>query len=155
MENDQILAEKDINIRVRLVLLAFILFTLFVFGMVYLATNPATTATSLLAYAAGLSVITLPCTFPLVFVIVPMSMGRGYRESFLALIFVLAHRYYNTLCNLHLPCRFMAGYGQDNCNNVHDCRSSSAFLREANEVCNSQIWQRHSAIYIGKVSSIW
>ncbi|MDD9813685.1 MAG: cytochrome C biogenesis protein [Thaumarchaeota archaeon] len=31
-----------------------------------------------IAYAAGLSMIVLPCTMPLVFVIVPMSMGRGH-----------------------------------------------------------------------------
>ncbi len=90
MADSSILAEEDRKIRIRLVLLAFILFTVFVLGMVYLTTNPATTVTSSLAYAAGLSMITLPCTFPLVFVIVPMSMGKGYRKGFLmALIFGL------------------------------------------------------------------
>ena len=34
-----------------------------------------------IAYAAGLSMIVLPCTMPLVFVIVPMSMGRGNRRG--------------------------------------------------------------------------
>lgn len=34
-----------------------------------------------IAYAAGLSMIVLPCTMPLVFVIVPMSMGRGGRRG--------------------------------------------------------------------------
>lgn len=34
-----------------------------------------------IAYAAGLSMIVLPCTLPLVFVIVPMSMGRGHRRG--------------------------------------------------------------------------
>ncbi len=34
-----------------------------------------------IAYAAGLSMIVLPCTMPLVFVIVPMSMGRGHHRG--------------------------------------------------------------------------
>lgn len=85
-----ILSEKERKMRSRLVLLAFVLFSVFVLGMVYLATNPATTVTATLSYAAGLSMITLPCTFPLVFVIVPLSMGKGYRKGFLmALLFGL------------------------------------------------------------------
>lgn len=84
------LSESERKIRSRLVILAFILFSVFVLGMVYLATNPATTVTAGLSYAAGLSMITLPCTFPLVFVIVPMSMGKGYKKGFLmALLFGL------------------------------------------------------------------
>lgn len=84
------LSEKDKKLRSKLVVLAFSLFTVFIIGMIYLATNPATTVTAGLAYAAGLSMITLPCTFPLVFVIVPMSMGKGYRKGFfMALLFGL------------------------------------------------------------------
>ena len=41
-----------------------------------------------IAYAAGLSMIVLPCTMPLVFVIVPMSMGKShYRGLGMALLF--------------------------------------------------------------------
>ncbi|VAW36659.1 hypothetical protein MNBD_DELTA02-647, partial [hydrothermal vent metagenome] len=84
------LSEKDKKLRSKLVVLAFSLFTVFIIGMIYLATNPATTVTAGLAYAAGLSMITLPCTFPLVFVIVPMSMGKGYSKGLLmALLFGL------------------------------------------------------------------
>lgn len=84
------LGEKERKLRSRLVLLAFVLFSVFVLGMIHLATNPATTVTSTLSYAAGLSMITLPCTFPLVFVIVPLSMGKGYRKGFIiALLFGL------------------------------------------------------------------
>ncbi len=84
------LSEKERKMRAWLVLLAFVLFSIFVLGMVYLATNPATTVTATLSYAAGLSMITLPCTFPLVFVIVPMSMGKGYQKGFfMALLFGL------------------------------------------------------------------
>ncbi len=88
MNNQPGLSDSERKIRSRLVILAFILFTVFLLGMVYLATNPATTVTSTLSYAAGLSMITLPCTFPLVFVIVPLSMGRGYWKGFImALLF--------------------------------------------------------------------
>lgn len=88
MANRQELTDRERRTRTRLIILAFILFSVFVLGMVYLATNPATTVTATLSYAAGLSMITLPCTFPLVFVIVPLSMGKGYRKGFLmALIF--------------------------------------------------------------------
>lgn len=41
-----------------------------------------------IAYVAGLSMIVLPCTLPLVFIIVPLSMGKGYRKGlFMALLF--------------------------------------------------------------------
>ena len=43
-----------------------------------------------LAYAAGLSMIILPCTLPLVFVIIPFASGKGYKKGFLmALLFGL------------------------------------------------------------------
>ena len=90
MTNNLELSEREKKLRTRLIILAFVLFSIFILGMVYLATNPATTVTATLSYAAGLSMITLPCTFPLVFVIVPMSMGKGYRKGFLmALLFGL------------------------------------------------------------------
>ena len=34
-----------------------------------------------IAYIAGLSMIILPCTMPVVFVIVPLSMGHGYKKG--------------------------------------------------------------------------
>ena len=36
----------------------------------------------LFSFAAGLSMIVLPCTLPLAFVIVPLSMGKGYAKGF-------------------------------------------------------------------------
>lgn len=90
MTNQLELPEKERKIRAWLIILAFILFSIFVLGMIYLATNPATTVTATLSYAAGLSMITLPCTFPLVFVIVPLSMGKGYKKGFfMAILFGL------------------------------------------------------------------
>ncbi|OGM92129.1 hypothetical protein A2999_01465 [Candidatus Wolfebacteria bacterium RIFCSPLOWO2_01_FULL_38_11] len=37
----------------------------------------------LFSFAAGLSMIVLPCTLPLAFVIVPLSMGKGYVKGFM------------------------------------------------------------------------
>ncbi len=54
--------------------------------MFWLATNPGETVSLTLSYAAGLSMIVLPCTLPLVFVIVPLSMGKGYKKGFLMAI---------------------------------------------------------------------
>ena len=43
-----------------------------------------------IAYVAGLSMIVLTCTLPLVFIIVPLSVGKGYRKGlFMALLFGL------------------------------------------------------------------
>ena len=42
----------------------------------------------IIAYVAGLSMIILPCTLPLVFIIVPLSMGKGYKKGLsMALLF--------------------------------------------------------------------
>ncbi|MEN8135461.1 MAG: cytochrome c biogenesis protein CcdA [Thermodesulfobacteriota bacterium] len=82
------LSDSERHLRTRLVLLAFILFSVFVSGLAYMATTPAQTVGLLLSYTAGLSMIVLPCTLPLVFVIVPMSMGQEYRKGFImALLF--------------------------------------------------------------------
>ena len=37
----------------------------------------------IIAYVAGLSMIVLPCTFPMVFIIVPLSMGKGFKKGLL------------------------------------------------------------------------
>ncbi len=60
---------------------AFFLFTIILVGLFWLATNPTQTVTLTLAYAAGLSMIFLPCTLPLVFIIIPLSTGEGYRKG--------------------------------------------------------------------------
>ncbi|MBI5328045.1 MAG: sulfite exporter TauE/SafE family protein [Deltaproteobacteria bacterium] len=71
------LTEKEKRFRVYLVVLAFALFTVFLFGLVYLATTPAKTLTMLLSFSGGISNIVLPCTLPLVFIIVPLAMSAG------------------------------------------------------------------------------
>ncbi|HDH28690.1 MAG TPA: cytochrome C biogenesis protein, partial [Euryarchaeota archaeon] len=88
MDTKKELTEAEKTLRGRLVGLAFILFTVFLLGMFWLYTNPAMSVGLTLSYVAGLSMIVLPCTFPLVFVIVPLSMGHEYKKGFvMALLF--------------------------------------------------------------------
>lgn len=74
--------------RVFLVALTIILFTIFLGGLWWLAGVGGPETGSLmfvvaLAFAAGLSMIILPCTLPLAFIIVPMSAGENYKKGFL------------------------------------------------------------------------
>lgn len=73
-------------------LVAFVttLFVIFVLGLLWLAGVREQAAAggtfgfmALLAFAAGLSMIVLPCTLPLVFIIVPMAAGKDYLKGFL------------------------------------------------------------------------
>lgn len=73
----------DKRSKVALVTTAFILFSIFVVGMGWLATTPSLAASVLLSYVAGLSMIVLPCTLPLVFVIIPMALGKSPLKAFL------------------------------------------------------------------------
>lgn len=73
----QELGEREKRFRIYLVTTAFALFTVMLFGLVYLATTPAKTLTMLLSFAGGISNIVLPCTLPLVFIIVPLAMSAG------------------------------------------------------------------------------
>lgn len=80
-----------------LVLISFILLSFIIIGIVYALTNDVAVKAGqsleypswlVIAYLAGLSMIILPCTLPLVFIIVPMSMGKGYKKGLLmALLF--------------------------------------------------------------------
>ncbi len=84
------LTETEKRTRTYLVVTFFVLFTIFIVGLFWLATTPAQTVTLTLSYAAGLSMIVLPCTLPLVFVIVPLSMGENHKKGFsMALLFSL------------------------------------------------------------------
>ena len=80
-----------------LVFIAFALFSLIFIGAIFsLGTssilegkeNTSYLSWLIIAYVAGLSMIVLPCTLPLVFIIVPLSMGKGYRKGLtMALLF--------------------------------------------------------------------
>jgi len=89
--SSQVLAKKS------LVLISFALISLIFVGIVFsftsdFAVENQSSATYLswliIAYVAGLSMIVLPCTLPLVFIIVPLSMGKGYKKGLtMALLF--------------------------------------------------------------------
>jgi len=69
------------NTRHLLVVGIFVLLAIIVFGLLWLfflaPSNPDGFGWYLFSFAAGLSMIVLPCTLPLAFVIVPLSMGKG------------------------------------------------------------------------------
>ncbi|GMR18976.1 MAG: hypothetical protein BMS9Abin34_099 [Patescibacteria group bacterium] len=64
----------------------FLLTTIFLVGLFWLASTPGQTVGLTLSFAAGLSMIVLPCTFPLVFVIVPLAMGQNPKKGLLMAI---------------------------------------------------------------------
>ncbi len=80
-----------------LVLVSFALFSLIFVGIVFSFTSELAVegrehtsflTWTIIAYVAGLSMIVLPCTLPLVFIIVPLSMGHGYKKGLtMALLF--------------------------------------------------------------------
>ena len=80
-----------------LVITAFILFSLIFVGGVFAVTNETAVRAGnelsypswlVIAYLAGLSMIILPCTLPLVFIIIPLSMGKGAKKGLsMALLF--------------------------------------------------------------------
>lgn len=80
--------------RHRLTALVFGLAALIVFGLLWAFFLGPKQAEGLgwylFSYAMGLTMIVLPCTFPLAFVIVPLSMGKGARKGLgMALFFGL------------------------------------------------------------------
>jgi cytochrome c-type biogenesis protein len=87
----QIAAKKSI------VLISFLVFSLIFVGVIFSLTSEIAVGLNqdvsypswlVIAYVAGLSMIILPCTLPLVFIIVPLSMGKGYKKGFfMALLF--------------------------------------------------------------------
>lgn len=88
MNNEEIPAEN--RIPKLLIGFAAILFIVFVLGLLWLAGVREQAAVggtfgfmALLAFAAGLSMIVLPCTLPLVFIIVPLAAGKNYKKGFL------------------------------------------------------------------------
>ncbi|OGC13506.1 hypothetical protein A3D23_03540 [candidate division WOR-1 bacterium RIFCSPHIGHO2_02_FULL_53_26] len=84
------LNEGQKRIRVSLVATVFVILVVFLIGLFWLASAPVQSVTLTLAFAAGLSMIVLPCTLPLVFIIVPLSMGKGYMKGLgMALFFGL------------------------------------------------------------------
>lgn len=74
----------------KLIALVVLLFIIFILGLLWLTGVREQAAAggtfgfmALLAFAAGLSMIALPCTLPLVFIIVPLAAGKEYKKGFL------------------------------------------------------------------------
>ncbi len=74
------------RVKIFFVSLAFILLTAIIIALTYLATSAGETLTTILSFAGGVSNIVLPCTLPLVFIIVPLSMGKGYKKGLMMAI---------------------------------------------------------------------
>lgn len=70
-----------------LLVILFVILAAIVFGLLWFFTggsaSPVGAGWYLFSFAAGLSMIILPCTLPLAFVIVPLSMGKGIAKGFL------------------------------------------------------------------------
>jgi cytochrome c-type biogenesis protein len=73
-----------------LVVALFVLFSLIFVGGIFALTNETAIGAGnqlsypswlVIAYLAGLSMIILPCTLPLVFIIIPLSMGKGAKKG--------------------------------------------------------------------------
>ncbi|MEW6353543.1 MAG: cytochrome c biogenesis protein CcdA [Pseudomonadota bacterium] len=81
MTEQAVLSEADKKVRIAGASLAFVLLSVIILALVYLATGTTTAATATLSFAGGVSNIFLPCTLPLAFIIVPLSMSQGYRKG--------------------------------------------------------------------------
>ncbi|TSC75759.1 MAG: disulfide bond oxidoreductase D family protein [Parcubacteria group bacterium Gr01-1014_30] len=69
--------------KLRIALVGFALFLVFVIGLFWYATSPEITVGLTLSFVSGLSMIFLPCTLPLAFVIVPLTLGKEPKKGFL------------------------------------------------------------------------
>ncbi len=88
--NEPSILQPTQKLKVFFVSLAFGLLTAIIIALTYLATSAGETLTTILSFAGGVSNIVLPCTLPLVFIIVPLSMGKGYKKGLMmALLFSL------------------------------------------------------------------
>ncbi|HUT05312.1 MAG TPA: cytochrome c biogenesis protein CcdA [Nitrosopumilaceae archaeon] len=78
-----------------LIVVLFVLFSLIFVGGIFGITNEIAISAGnelsypswlIISYLAGLSMIILPCTLPLVFIIIPLSMGKGGKKGLLMAI---------------------------------------------------------------------
>lgn len=67
--------------RLRIATLGFFLFLVFTVGLFWYATSPGLTVGLTLSFVSGLSMIFLPCTLPLAFVIVPLTLGKDPKKG--------------------------------------------------------------------------
>jgi len=83
---------NTIVVKKYLIATVFILFSLIFVGGIFGVTNDIAISSGqelsypswlIISYLAGLSMIILPCTLPLVFIIIPLSMGKGGKKGLL------------------------------------------------------------------------
>ena len=74
-------------LKVWLVASAFVLFSIILIGLFSLWTSPGFVPGFSLAFLAGISMIFLPCTFPLVFIIVPLALSRKAGKGIMMALF--------------------------------------------------------------------
>lgn len=78
------------TIKIWLVSAAFALFSIILIGLFSLWTSPQFIPGYSLSFLAGISMIFLPCTFPLVFIIIPLALSRKIGKGLaMALLFGL------------------------------------------------------------------
>ena len=80
-EGDTTQHEK--SVRLKIGMFGFFLFIVFIVGLFWMFTTPSLTVGLTLSFVAGLSMIFLPCTLPLAFVIVPLTMGKDPKKGLL------------------------------------------------------------------------
>ncbi len=86
----QELTDSQKKARSGMILLAFVLFSVLLVGTFWLFSSPGQTVNLAFAYVVGLSMIVLPCTLPLAFVIVPLAMKQSPKKGLaMALLFGL------------------------------------------------------------------
>lgn len=73
---------KNVIVAAGVLILAFIVFGLLWFFFLSSEGLPVGLGWYLFSFASGLTMIVLPCTLPLAFVIVPLSMGKGAGKGF-------------------------------------------------------------------------
>ena len=88
---------EQVIVKKFLIITVFILFSLIFVSGIFVATNTVAVSAGqelsypswlMISYLAGLSMIVLPCTLPLVFIIIPLSMGKGGKKGLvMALLF--------------------------------------------------------------------
>ncbi len=84
------LTEQQNKTRIMMILLAFGIFSILLIGAFWFFLSPGQTVNLAFAYVVGLSMIVLPCTLPLAFVIVPLAMKQNPKKGLImALLFGL------------------------------------------------------------------
>ena len=74
-------AAHEKSVRFRIAIFGFFLFLVFVVGLFWYATASSLSVGLTLSFVSGLSMIFLPCTLPLAFVIVPLTLGKDPKKG--------------------------------------------------------------------------